>query len=294
MTRRVKESRWAFAQRKSCSDACARALKVPKGPRGPYKTNHQSAKTVRACQHCGKVFAAYPSNVGKFCSRACYHSSRERLITCERCGKQFKRNDSTKRPTRFCSNVCKRTGWNAPRSCAQCGTIFTPTNMRGQRYCSKVCGLIGHHAQDLAEGKRPPHVELTCQHCGKVFSVFPSAANREDRDLPIYCSKPCKHAGQTKSEEHKRQRKTAGAARRRALKLSTGPFEIIDARVIVERDGAVCHLCGQPIDLALHGWNPMGLTLDHVIPLARGGPHTIDNLKPAHRVCNTSKGARVI
>ena len=34
--------------------------------------------------------------------------------------------------------------------------------------------------------------------------------------------------------------------------------------------------------------------LDHVIPLARGGSHTIDNLLPACEKCNFSKGSKTL
>lgn len=33
---------------------------------------------------------------------------------------------------------------------------------------------------------------------------------------------------------------------------------------------------------------------DHVVPLARGGSHSIDNLVPACERCNTSKGAKLL
>jgi 5-methylcytosine-specific restriction endonuclease McrA len=43
----------------------------------------------------------------------------------------------------------------------------------------------------------------------------------------------------------------------------------------------VCYLCGAP------GAD----TLDHVVPVTRGGGNEPDNLRPAHRRCNTLKGA---
>jgi 5-methylcytosine-specific restriction endonuclease McrA len=38
----------------------------------------------------------------------------------------------------------------------------------------------------------------------------------------------------------------------------------------------------------------MGLTFDHVIPIARGGPNLTWNIRPAHHRCNTSKNAKSV
>lgn len=59
--------------------------------------------------------------------------------------------------------------------------------------------------------------------------------------------------------------------------------------------GPVCWICGEFIDLALHALNPnhrLSFTVDHVIPLSRGGLPTLENSRPAHRKCNSSKGNR--
>jgi G:T-mismatch repair DNA endonuclease (very short patch repair protein) len=143
------------------------------------------------CQGCGRTFeASIAVEKGKkYCSRACYHQSRVKVFACERCGKSFTTRNAT---ARFCSNTCKRTGWNAPRACAQCGETFTPTR-KNQHCCSMSCGTTLRHAKDLVEGKRPEHTELTCQHCGKLFRVFPSAASRRAAP-PMFCSKACHYA----------------------------------------------------------------------------------------------------
>lgn len=40
------------------------------------------------------------------------------------------------------------------------------------------------------------------------------------------------------------------------------------------------------------GAQPERLTLDHLLPVARGGAHTASNVVPACKSCNSSKGAR--
>lgn len=57
---------------------------------------------------------------------------------------------------------------------------------------------------------------------------------------------------------------------------------------VLERDGMVCHICTLPIE------SRDDLHFDHVIPLAKGGPHHEDNIKPAHAVCNLRKSDRLI
>ena len=51
--------------------------------------------------------------------------------------------------------------------------------------------------------------------------------------------------------------------------------------------GTNCHLCGGPI-------KPTDLTLDHVIPRSKHGDNSLENLRPAHRWCNTRRQDRPI
>lgn len=61
----------------------------------------------------------------------------------------------------------------------------------------------------------------------------------------------------------------------------------------LERDKglAVCWLCGVDIDMSLPTNHPRAFSLDHIIPLTRGG--RIDGeAKPAHISCNSERGGR--
>ena len=44
----------------------------------------------------------------------------------------------------------------------------------------------------------------------------------------------------------------------------------------------VCHYCGRQVD-------PKQLTMDHIVPLIRGGKSTKGNLVPACKDCNNKK-----
>ncbi len=47
----------------------------------------------------------------------------------------------------------------------------------------------------------------------------------------------------------------------------------------------LCHYCGEK-------FSAKGLTLDHLVPLARGGTSTLGNCVPACKKCNSEKGLR--
>lgn len=58
---------------------------------------------------------------------------------------------------------------------------------------------------------------------------------------------------------------------------------------------SVCAICGLPIDKSLKSPHPMSPSVDHIIPISKGGDATaIDNLQLAHRTCNRMKSDKLI
>lgn len=60
-------------------------------------------------------------------------------------------------------------------------------------------------------------------------------------------------------------------------------------RAIIRRGQPPCWICGEPIDYNLPHLDPGAFVVDHVIPLDKGGPDTLDNKRAAHRGCNRAK-----
>jgi hypothetical protein len=80
---------------------------------------------------------------------------------------------------------------------------------------------------------------------------------------------------------------TARCQRRRALKVGA-TVEKFPLNEIYERDGWICQLCNKKVDRELEWPNGMSKSIDHIIPLIKGGEHSRRNVQLAHLVCNTS------
>jgi hypothetical protein len=79
--------------------------------------------------------------------------------------------------------------------------------------------------------------------------------------------------------------------RRRARKRDNGDSEEFTREEIGQRDGWICGICTEPVDPLLEWPDLWSQSLDHVIPLAHGGPHTRANSRIAHWICNVRRGA---
>ena len=66
------------------------------------------------------------------------------------------------------------------------------------------------------------------------------------------------------------------------------------ARQKILKTQTVCGICGKPVDFSLKYPHPLSPTVDHIIPVSKGGhPSDINNLQLAHRCCNRQKSDRV-
>lgn len=77
--------------------------------------------------------------------------------------------------------------------------------------------------------------------------------------------------------------------RRRLMYLG----EKISRLDVFERDNWTCHICRRKIDKTLRLPHPLAATLDHILPLCRGGQHVYSNVAAAHAYCNFTKSDRI-
>lgn len=56
----------------------------------------------------------------------------------------------------------------------------------------------------------------------------------------------------------------------------------------------VCGICGKPVDMKLKFPHPLSKTVDHILPISKGGhPSDISNLQLAHWCCNRKKSNKL-
>ena len=142
--------------------------------------------------------------------------------------------------------------------------------------CGTYAGYRKHHNQ-----KTKPCIE--CLVANRVYSNI-----RYKKDGP---------ARQAKSRANNldkiRARERAKSRRRRANQSI--PYNELQ---VIATYGGNCNICGLAIDFmaprkcGIPGWEN-GLHIDHLIPVSKGGPDTLENVRPTHGVCNLNKYANV-
>ncbi len=80
------------------------------------------------------------------------------------------------------------------------------------------------------------------------------------------------------------------ARRRRRARIAGVESEPFTLRDVIDRDGWRCGICGRNVKPGSKGRDRP--SLDHIVPLAQGGPHTLANAQLAHFGCNSAKGHR--
>lgn len=209
----------------------------------------------------------------------------ERKCAC--CGKSF---ETTSALRKYCSGTCSNTARRPGLTCWVCG------NPMQKARTSKPQGKAAHRACRAAVR------ESICLYCASPF-----ASKLGTSGATKCCSKSCARKLEIREGLHPlikpntppgrdpaRRRASSGRSwrKRRALKLAV-PSEPYTVDFLAERDEFICHLCGDLVDMTLFWPDRYSPSVDHVIPLSRGGDDTLANVKLSHLTCNLSKGNRV-
>jgi 5-methylcytosine-specific restriction endonuclease McrA len=158
-------------------------------------------------------------------------------------------------------------------------------------------GMCGMHYQRFRNGRTNLPETLVCARCARPFPR-PFKANPA---AVRFCSHECRYANQLEQarensagryarllEWRKKNpdRLKASQLRRDAKKRASNADVVTgrDLARLAQRFGGKCAYCS--VAAYKH--------IDHVVPLSRGGRHSIGNLLPACSSCNLSKGAKLL
>jgi 5-methylcytosine-specific restriction endonuclease McrA len=167
--------------------------------------------------------------------------------------------------------------------CRGCGKEVIRTRHRGRpaTVCSKACRAeatrvsanLWYHA-NYERARRQPSRQPEAQRMSNR-AYYKANREREIQRALAYARGPGKQA------------KCARDSARYALTKGSPIAELFTLDEIFDRDSGWCYLCEQDVDRK-------DATMDHVIPVTKGGPHTRVNVRLAHRSCNTRKGNKLL
>jgi hypothetical protein len=230
---------------------------------------------VRTCQRCGTAVC----RMRRLCLE-CYrerrrHSHRRVEKRCVQCGAPFMAPTHTKRPNNFCSTSCA-TKTQKPRrlaTCPRCGVEFWPwaNGKRARKFCSRQCSIPPKKAKLPSVRIPVPREQRQCRWCAAPFLV---SANKERK----YCSK--------------RHQLIAKSRRRKAIIRNIGG-ELPSIWAIYERDKGRCWICRKKVPRTAVWPDRRCASLDHVIPITKGGRDEATNVRLAHVGCNSKRQASI-
>lgn len=222
----------------------------------------QKPPNVRACSSCGEL------------------ASIEAFGRCKLCYVYWKKH-GTERPARFVERLAlARLG---RKRCRVCRAEKRLSQFHRNQVDCKPCQLDASRRYK-AERRAVPQ-QRHCTECGRPFL----ASVRKPANC--FCSRRCKNRAWKRSNPAARK---IIDVRRRMRKRAAYVADVSRSEIF-ERDQWVCRICRGPVDRSLPPRHPLAASLDHIIPLAKGGTHEPANVQLAHQRCNAAKrdGRRV-
>lgn len=256
-----------------------------------------NGSTEQKCLHCGSTFSIVigRGTWRKYCNNLCssrYHAKKAKanLPTCSAPGCA---TDVRSRHVGYCEkhySRLRRTGtldtvvdMSKHEKCLHCGE---PNKTGSNKFCGSRCAARHRNGRTL---------KSNCRVCGKEYTAY---------QKNVCCSVECKtelhriysrkHYAKWMAQSIQFKNKVRNAEYKRKALKQKAFVEVVEIEVVFARDNGICWLCGEDVNPLLKWPNHGYATLDHVIPLSKGGKHSYDNIKLAHMSCNCKKGAKLV
>ena len=258
------------------------------------------------CEYCGKELT---NKSRKFCNMECYQASHRlsdyQFPTCEYCGKEITEKSHKKGGVRkFCNNECRMAARH-PRgyqltTCKYCGKLFREKRYGLNLYCSKKCSAsaqaqaaaVARDEREVLDREERDHRDTILRELQDALAVAEHLRFRLEHEKKcavcgewftakqttyICCSPECSKKRDNAQHDHRNSR-------------NGKPDYSITLSRLYRRDGGVCKLCGKELSFDIDPQSGDYPSIDHIVPLAKGGLHQWDNVQLACRRCNWEKG----
>lgn len=212
-------------------------------------------RQMRKCLHCLNMFEPKESNRTVYCSRKCGFADGLRV------------GSGTRAMQRAATYL-------------RCRVCFGAFLGRGE-CCSSGCSMEIRRQYQLNRYNRLRRVRLPKQACSNCDRKYQPRNGNNTRFCSDVCARRARKARYGK-DDRKRAR-YFGAA-----------YEPINRLKVFQRDDWRCGLCGELVLQGEQAPHPRSPSIDHIVPLSRGGSHTYANVQTACWGCNTAKGNRSV
>ena len=158
--------------------------------------------------------------------------------------------------------------------CKKCGNVRTRTRHKIFEDNQNIaCPICNNNRKGISVG--------VCSDCGKEFVRY--------SPQQVLC-RDC-------HDEQERIKRNTMKRIREAKARQNGKVDYsITLTRLIERDRHICQICGREVDETDYVYvNDTFIagnnypSIDHIIPLSKGGVHQWDNVQLAHRICNSIK-----
>lgn len=228
---------------------------------------------------------------------------------CPICNKEFKPKEKEQK---YCSQQCQWIGIRKPKEicvCLQCGKEFIPPRGNSGMYCSRQCQWNSMKLSEDVIEERQRQKEYNkvikdlihtmdnivniidndisriseCKYCGNYYIKYNGRG---------YCSNMCR-----KKDKHRRY-----GNKEKRLKKNGKPDYSITLDKLYKRDKGICKLCGNKTNYNDYIIDSKGNfivgysypSIDHIIPIAKGGVHQWYNVQLACFRCNALKRDKIV
>lgn len=259
-----------------------------------YSIPHTPKQFTVVCAECGAVF---------------YTQHRQKLYCDTKCAKKHRSRQPEKADDSFVADALKRykgdeweyvggyTGSDGSVDIRHklCGTVTTRswiTIRHSKGITCEVCEDLARKEREEKERKQKEW-EREAKRLSKPVPNFRQTEMKQCRVCSAFfvgrgtvCSSGCAKKIANRYSTLKKQQRT--------VRAWTEESKTITLSKLYDRDEGTCWICGGRCDKDADPNSNYYPSIDHVFPIALGGKDEWSNIKLAHRICNSLKGAKII